>query len=113
MERSVPINRLAKVSFASGLILLALFSFGLYSQWFPSSPGYADTIRTILDFSVSVQYLCAALALLTGIFALRAIKQKAGTEKGKTFAWVGIVTGAGYVFFGLVVFIIFSAQFLT
>lgn len=113
MKSLVKINRLAAVSLVSGLIVFALLSFGLYWLLFPSSPGYSDTIRTLLDLSVTVQYFCASLALLTGVLALRAIKKKAGTEKGKIFAWVGILTGAGYVAFGLLVFIIFSAQFLT
>ena len=112
MESSVKINHLATVSFVSGLTLITLLSFGRYWLVFPASPGYSDTIRTILDYSVTVQYLCALLALLTGILALRAIKKKAGTEKGKIFAWVGILTGAGYAFFGLLVFVIFSAEFL-
>ena len=113
MKSSVKLNRLATVSLVSGLIVLALLSFGLYWLLFPSSPGYSDTIRALLDISVTVQYFCALVALITGILALRAIKKKAGTEKGKLFAWVGILTGAGYAAYGLLIFIIFSAQFLT
>lgn len=113
MQSSVKLNSLATVSLVSGLTVLALLSIGLYWLLFPSSPGYSDTIRTLLDLSVTVQYICASLALLTGVLALWAIKKKAGTEKGKILAWVGILIGAGYVSYGLLVFIIFSAQFLV
>jgi len=101
------------ISFVCGLIVIALLGVGMYWQSFPASPTYANTIRIILDLSVSVQYLCAPVALLTGILALKQIQRKDGAEKGKIFAWVGIVSGAGYIFFGLLVLIIFSAQFLS
>lgn len=113
MQNSVKINRLAMISFVSGLVVIALLSFGLYWSLFPASPVYANTIRIILDISVSVQYLCAPVALLTGILALRDIKKKGGTEKGRLLAWIGIILGAGYTLFGLLVFIIFSAGVLS
>ncbi|MFH1446442.1 MAG: DUF4190 domain-containing protein [Chloroflexota bacterium] len=114
MENSIKTNRLAIVSFVSGLI--ALLSLGFY--WvlfliaFPSSPGYAPesanrAIITIMDLSISVRNLCALVALLIGILALRDIKKKDGTEKGKILAWVGIILGAGEVLFRLLVGIIF------
>jgi hypothetical protein len=113
MESSVKINRLAAISLVSGLIIIALFSFGIFWSSVPSSPGFSDTIRTLMDYSVPAQYLCALVALVTGIIALGAIKKKVGDEKGKIFAWVGILIGAGYILLGLVIFIIFSAEFLT
>jgi hypothetical protein len=113
MEKSAKINCMAMISFVSGLIVIALLGFGMYWKSFPASPTYSNTIRTILDLSVSVQYLCASVALLTGILALKQIQRKDGAKKGKIFAWVGIVPDAGYILFGLLVFIIFSAQFLS
>jgi len=110
MEGFVKINRMAMISFVSGVIVIALLGFGLYWQSFPASPTSANTIRTLLDLSVSVQYLCAPVALLTGILALKLIQRKDGAERGKILAWVGIVIGAGYILFGALVFIIFSAQ---
>lgn len=83
MESSVRTNRLAIVSFVGGLIVIALLAFGLYWSAFPASPGSWNTIRTILDLSVSVQYLCAPAALLTGILALRALEKKAERRKAK------------------------------
>lgn len=114
MESSVKNNRLAIVSFVSGLI--TVLSLGLYWALFaiayPSSgvsaSGLADNvIRTILDLSVSVRNLCAPVALITGILALREIKKKVGTEKGKILAWVGIALGTGWMIFGLLVGITF------
>jgi len=113
MEKLAKINRMAMISFVSGLIVLALLGFGMYWQSFPASPTYANTIRAILDLSAYVQYLCAPVALLTGILALKQIQRKDGAEKGKVFAWIGIVLGAVYILFRLLVFIIFSAQFLS
>jgi len=114
MENSVKTNRLAIVSFVSGLI--ALLSLGLY--WalfliaFSSSPGYAPesanrAILTVMDLSVSVRNLCALVALVMGILALRDIKKKDETEKGKILSWFGIVLGAGEILFRLLVGIIF------
>jgi len=104
---------MAMISFVCGLIVIAMLGFGMVWQSFPGSPIYANTIRAILDLSISVQYLCALVALLTGILALKQIQRQDGAEKGKIFAWVGVVSGAGYIFFGLLVVIIFSAQFLS
>ena len=110
MENSVKTNRLAIVSFVSGLI--ALFSLGLY--WvlftiaFPSSPEPMNrAIITIMDLSVSVRNLCAPAAIITGILGLREIKKKDGAEKGKILSWVGIVLGVGWVIFGFLVGITF------
>ncbi len=112
MKSFVKMNRLAMISFVSGLIVIIILSFGLYWLWFPASAAHANTIRIILDRSVSVQYLCAAVALLTGILALRGIKKKDGAEKGKALAWSGMILGASYLLFGLLVSIIFSLEFL-
>ena len=114
MECSGKTNRLAIVSFVSGLIaLLSLgFYWALFSIAFPSSPGYSpeptnSAIITSMDLSVSLRNLCALIALVTGILGLREIKKQAGTEKGKTLAWVGIVLGAGWILFGLLIGITF------
>jgi len=115
MESSIKTNRLAIISFVSGFI--ALISLGLYWVLFPIAfPGDSsgvmpesvnNPIFTILDLSGSVRNLCVPVALLTGILALREIKKKDGTEKGKILAWVGIVLGAGWFIFGFLVAITF------
>jgi hypothetical protein len=47
-----------------------------------------NQLRSALD-------LFTFLSLLIGILALRDIRKKGGTEKGKTLAWAGIILGAG------------------
>ncbi len=105
MENSVKTNRLAIVSVACGLIALVaiIFVFVLYGSQ-ESSSGIISLADGII---MPLRNLCVAIALLTGILALREIKKRDGTEKGKFFAWVGIVIGAGWLLFGLLVGIIF------
>ena len=105
MESSIKTNRLAMVSFASGLI--ALLSIGLIFVLY-SSPETAGGLISIADgIIMPVRNLSVPVALLTGILALREIKKKGGIEKGKVLAWVGIVLGAGWILFGLLVGITF------
>ena len=113
MESSSKTNGLAIVSFVSGLSVIALLTLGLLSSWFTAAPGFYNAIRPMLDLSVSVQHLCAPIALVTGILALRDIQKKGGTQQGKRLAWVGIVLGSTYLLFVLLVTIIFSLQFLA
>ena len=113
MEKTAKINRMAIISLISGLAVIALLDFGMVRESFPASLTYANTIRAIMRLSVSVQYFYGPVALLTGILALKQIQKKNGEEKGKTFAWIGIVLGGAYILFVLLVFIIFSAQLLT
>ena len=111
MEISVKTNRLAIVSFVSGLI--GLFSLGLtlFPVLFPPSPENlpepTSPINIFMDLSRSVRDLGALVALLTGILALREIKRNAGTEKGKILAWVGIILGGGWILFRVLVAIFF------
>jgi len=105
MESSIKTNRLAIVSFTSGLI--AIFSIGLIFVLY-SSQETAGIIISITDgIIMPLRNLCVVVALVTGILALRQIKKKDGTEKGKLLAWVGIVLGAGWIIFGLLVGITF------
>lgn len=110
MEASLKTNRLAIISFISGLIVL--ISLGIYQIFYqlayPSSPGNsAEPINriflTLMDLTVPVRNLSAAAALLLGFLALREIKKKNGIEKGKVLAWSGIVCGAGWILIGLLV----------
>ncbi|MBA4383224.1 MAG: hypothetical protein C0410_00665 [Anaerolinea sp.] len=117
MQTSKRINRMAMVSFISGLI--ALFSLGLYwalqALIFPGhTVDFANrVILPIMDASTMVRNLCATTALVTGIIALVQIKKAAPSGKGKLFAWIGIVLGAGWILFGLAVGVIFTlAEFL-
>lgn len=101
MDRTGKTNRLAIVSFISGLVALLSISliFILYNLLESS-----DSIITITDgIIMPLRNLSVVVALLTGFLALREIKKKGGTEKGKILAWVGIVIGAGWILFGLIV----------
>ena len=98
MEISVKTNRLAVVSFVSGLI--SFLSLGvLLPVLFPPYPGYLpeplSPINTIMDLSRPVRDICTILALFAGILALREIRKKGGMEKGKALAWAGIILGGG------------------
>ena len=105
MEISVKTNQLAIVSFVCGLI--ALVSFGaMYSAVFiPSTENVPEAttvlIVTLLYFPRALFVLFAELSLIIGILALNEIKMAAGMEKGKTFAWVSIILGAGVILFQL------------
>jgi hypothetical protein len=105
MESSIKTNRLAIVSFASGLI--ALLSIGLIFVLYNSRETAGGIISITDGIIMPLRNLCVAVALVTGILALRQIKKKDGTEKGKMLAWVGIVLGAGWIIFGLLVGITF------
>ena len=110
MEITLKTNRLAIVSFVSGLI--ALLSLGaLFPVLFPAFSGNlpepTSPINTIMDLSRSVRDPCTIVSLITGILALREIKRNAGTEKGKILAWIGIIFGGGWILFRVLVAIFF------
>ncbi|MBA4375944.1 MAG: hypothetical protein C0401_07205 [Anaerolinea sp.] len=105
MESSIKTNRLAIVSFTSGLI--ALLSIGLLFVLYNSQETTGGLISITDGIIIPLRNLCVVVALVTGILALRQIKKKDGTEKGKILAWVGIVLGAGWILFGLMVGITF------
>ena len=114
MEPAIRTNRLAIISSVSGLVVL--ISLGLYRIFFllayPTSNGIpGETINrfflTLMDLTVPVRNLSAAAAILVGIFALKEIKKKTGTEKGKLLALSGIMCGAGWILIGLLVGITF------
>jgi hypothetical protein len=98
MEFSVKTNRLAILSFVSGLI--SLLSLGVTFVLFPASPGNfpepGSPFNSFLDVSRSVRDLATIVSLVTGILALREIRKKGGMEKGKALAWAGIILGAGW-----------------
>ena len=79
MEKPSNVNRLAIVSFISGIIALLsiIFLFIAYnSQGNPVvSIGITDGIV------IPVRNICVGVAILTGILSLRDIKKKDGAEK--------------------------------
>jgi len=114
VKNPVKINRLAMISFGSGIIvILSLFLYwALYQITYSSSPGYPlesenRILLTIMDLSVTGRNFYAPVALITGVLALIEIKKRDGAEKGKLFASAGIAFGAGWIIFKLMVGLIF------
>lgn len=115
MELTLRTNRLAIVSLVTGLIGLVTLGITSYPVLFPGSPGSfpdSTSLMGIMDVSRSLRDLCTILSLLTGILALREIRKKGGTEKGKGFAWVGVIIGAGWILVRVVVAIFFILALL-
>jgi hypothetical protein len=112
MQTSKRLNRMALISFIFGLV--ALFSLGLYwalqTLFFPNQTvEFANrVILPIMDGSTTVRKFCALTALVSGIIALNQIKKAGQFEKGKLFAWIGIVLGSSWILFGIAVGFIFS-----
>lgn len=110
MENTVKTNRMALTSFICGI--LALLSLGLYYAFFainngnPSGP-YAPTLFSVMDLTVPVRNGFSTVSLITGILGLIDIKKKEGAEKGKLLAWVGILLGAAWFLFRVVVGLVF------
>ena len=101
-------NRLAIVSFVSAVIALPSVVITILVLLNPGNlPEPESPINTVMDWSRSVRDLFTIVALVTGILALREIKKKGGLEKGKTLAWIGIIIGAGWTLFRVVVALIF------
>jgi len=105
MQTSKKLNRMAFFSFIFGLIaLLSLgLSWVLQNMIFQSySVVFANrVILPIMDVSTMVRNLCATMALVAGIIALNQINKAGLIEKGKFFAWIGIVFGSTWIFFRL------------
>jgi hypothetical protein len=98
-------NRVAIISFISGLIALSgiVLTFVFYNVIETSG-----SIISITDgIIIPMRNLCVVVSFFTGILALKEIKKKGGTEKGKIISWIGIVIGAGWILFGMLVGITF------
>ena len=113
MELPIKTNRLAIVSFVSGMIAL-LFTFGLFfvrMSFYTSLEGSflepTDPALTRIEvWSAWVSRLGSLAtfgAILTGFLALLEIKKKSGMEKGKILASGGIIFGASWILFRVAV----------
>ena len=107
MEHSAKTNRLAIISFAFGIT--ALLFIAIVFLFFNAIKTPNSIIGIIDAIIIPARNLCVAVALITGVLALIEIKKKGGTKKGKIFAWTGIIIGAGWMIFGLLI----GALFLT
>jgi hypothetical protein len=97
-------NLLASFSFVCGLIALAgiALPFLLYSS-FEATP----ILISLSDGIIAIRNLSVAGALLAGILALREIQKLGGAETGKIYAWAGILVGASWITFQLLVGVTF------
>jgi signal transduction histidine kinase len=113
MTRTVRTNRLAIISFVSGL--LALLCIAGIGAVFRLAPTNDNLIATLVDgILIPARNLSVLVALVTGILALRQIRRKEGAAKGKTLAWLGIAISIGWiVFFILVVLAFFLLLFAS
>lgn len=99
MDSSMKTNRLAIISFVSSLV--AIVSVGLIFVLYNSQNNSRIFIDITDGIIMPIRNLCIALALITGILALRDIKKKEGAEKGRILAWIGICLSAAWIIFGL------------
>ena len=105
MSRSGKINRLAMISFVSGglaYLLIALI-FVVYNLLEPENAIVNITDAVLMPLRNGL----LVVALVAGILGLVDIKKKAGAEKGKGVAWVGIALSVGWFLFGLLIGLIF------
>lgn len=103
---AVRTNRLAMISFASGLLALLCIAGMLIAM--SLAPTDYDLVGTLTSgVLLPLRDLSVLVALVTGILALREIKQKKGAERGKTLAWLGIAIGMGWIVFFILVAVAF------
>ena len=101
MESFNKTNHLPIISFVSGMI--ALICIVLIFAFYNSSET-AGRISNITDgIIIPIRNLCVIVTLLTGILAVKGSKKTGGTKKGRILSWFGIVVGAGWILFGLIV----------
>lgn len=106
MQKASTSNRLALVSFISGIT--ALIAIAVVFIFYTSSETQGGAISIIDGIVMPIRNLSVGLALITGIFALREIKKTGGTTKDRIFSWFGIVIGTGWILFGIFVGLLFS-----
>jgi hypothetical protein len=105
MEPSKKTNLLSILSFACGLIALISVGiiFGVYNVTEPT-----QAILFITDgILMPIRNISVVGATVTGILALRDLKKKDPSEKGKWLAWAGIIMGGAWIIFGVFVGLIF------
>jgi hypothetical protein len=108
MENNTRTNKLAIISFICGLIALISIGiiFGAYNLTEPT-----QAILFITDgILMPIRNISVVAALITGIFALRDLKKKDHSEKGKWLAWAGIIMGGAWIIFGVFVGLLFSVS---
>ncbi len=117
METTIKTNRLAIASFVSGLIALVLtlgvlfIRLSFYTSLQGTLPEPTDPTLARFEFWTTwagrLGSLAIYAAIIMGILALREIRRKGGTEKGRLFAWIGILIGGGWILFRVLVALYF------
>lgn len=115
METTIRTNRLAIVSFATGLIAFlitigAVFTvMSLLNAPLGTDPGLAAGPETGLFASWigGLAGFASVSAMATGVIALLGIRKSAGREKGRWLAWSGIGLGASWFLFRLAIALFF------
>jgi uncharacterized membrane protein len=92
MEKSKKINRLALISFISGLI--GHVSMGLNFLLYHINEPSGIILNLTDGILIPLRNLSVAVAVVTGMMALIDIKNKDNAERGKRLAWLGILLGA-------------------
>lgn len=104
-------NPLSLVSFICGLVALisSILNFLLHNFI-----QVTDSILFITDgILIPMRNISGLGAIITGILALRNIKNKGHAEKGKWLAWTGIALGAAWLLFGIIVGLVFLISIIA
>ncbi len=110
--RAIRVNRLAIISFVSGLLALLCIA-GTFAV-LRLAPTNDALIVTLVDgILIPVRNLSVLVAVVTGILALGRIRRTEGAEKGKTLAWLGIAIGIGWIVFFILVAVAFFLLLLA
>lgn len=98
MDKLNKTNRLAIISFICGLI--ALISIGIIFAAYNLTESTQGLLFITDGILMPIRNISVVVALVTGFLALRDIKKKGHSEKGKRLAWTGIILGAAWLLFG-------------
>ena len=111
MDAHKKFNPLSIISLISGLtgFLIGVLLYLIYS--------FIQLTNGMLFFTdgilIPIRNISMLAAIITGIIALWQIKKNRHTQKGKGFAWAGIILGAAWLLFGLCTGLVFLISVLS
>jgi hypothetical protein len=94
-------NLISIISFACGLI--ALVSIGIIIAAYNLTESTEGFLFITDGIMMPIRNISVVVALITVFLALREIKKKGHTKKGKWLAWMGILISAGILLSGVFV----------
>ena len=106
MQNSTKTNRLAVISFVSGVTPLVIWALNFIIP----IPGTYPGIYLDLVFVLCILFP-PPIALITGIIAIRQLAKKGGTGRG--LAWAGAIIGAALLVLFIPLFLICAMGFCT